>query len=104
MSIFAYALSDYVQSAYDSPLDLCQRSLVPANADGFNANPLWYAVSFPQWEGYRVVHDPVYTAYTYVEVTEGEDETEFEPAGLVILVLIVGVVVLAIVALATRKK
>ena len=105
MSIFAYALSDYVQDAYESPLDLCQRSLVPANADGFNANPLWYAVSFPEWNGYRVVHDPVYTAYTYVEVTpEEEVGTEFNPAGLVILVLIVGIAVVAIVALATRKK
>ncbi|UCE91062.1 MAG: hypothetical protein JSV90_06470 [Methanobacteriota archaeon] len=105
MSIFAYALSDYVQSAYESPLDLCQRSLVPANADGFNANPLWYAVSFPEWNGYRVVHDPVYTAYTYVEAaSEEEAGTEFNPAGLVMLVLIVGIAVVAIVALATRKK
>jgi hypothetical protein len=62
MSVFAYALSDYVQSAYDGPLDLAQRSLLPANKDGFNAYPLWYAVSFPQWDGYRVVHDPFYTA------------------------------------------
>ena len=108
MSIFAYALSDYVQTAYDGPLDLCQRSLVPANADGFNANPLWYAVSFPQWEGYRVVHDPVYTAYTYVEIDDGDpgidDESDFDPVGLVLLVLIVAVAVVAVVAVATRKK
>ena len=108
MSIFAYALSDYVQTAYDGPLDLCQRSLVPANADGFNANPLWYAVSFPQWEGYRVVHDPVYTAYTFVD--DGgddpgvDDESDFNPVGLVLLVLVVAVAVVAVVAIATRKR
>ena len=105
MSVFAYGLSDYVQSAYDSPLDLCERSLVPTNEDGFNANPLWYAVSFPQWEGYRVVHDPVYTAYTNIaEAPEETGDGEFNPAGLVLLVLVVVVAVVAIVALATRKR
>jgi hypothetical protein len=104
MSIFAYALSEHVQDAYDSPLDLCQRSLVPTNEDGFNAYPLWYAVSFPQWEGYRVVHDPVYTAYTAFDVPAEEETDEFDPAGLVILVLIIAVAVVAIVAVATRKK
>jgi hypothetical protein len=104
MSIFAYALSEHVQEAYDSPLDLCQRSLVPANEDGFNAYPLWYAVSFPQWEGYRVVHDPVYTAYAAFDASEGDEPNEFDPAGLVILVLIIAVAVVAIVAVATRKK
>ena len=108
MSIFAYALSDHVQTAYDGPLDLCQRSLIPANADGFNANPLWYAVSFPQWEGYRVVHDPVYTAYTYVDTDDGDpgvdDESDFDPVGLVLLVLVIAVAVVAAVAIATRKR
>ena len=55
MSVFAYALSDYVQSKYTGPMDLAQRSLLPSNEDGFNAYPLWYAVSFPQWDGYKVV-------------------------------------------------
>lgn len=99
MSIFAYALSDYVKTKYTGPLDLAQRSLVPGNADGFNANPLWYAVSFPQWNGYRVVHDPVYTGYTDMNV-EGK---KVNPAGVVVLVLI-GVVVVAVVVLATRRK
>jgi len=103
MSIFAYALSDYVQESYAGPLDLAQRSLIPANEDGFNAYPLWYAVSFPQWNGYRVVHDPVYTAYTSFDAP-AEDEREFDPAGLVVLIIIVLVVVVAIVALAGRKK
>ncbi len=106
MSIFAYALSEHVQDTYDSPLDLCQRSLLPANEEGFNAYPLWYAVSFPQWEGYRVVHDPVYTAYTAFDAP-GEDTEpldDFDPVGLVVLVLIIAVAVVAIVAVATRKK
>jgi len=104
MSIFAYALSEHVQDSYDSPLDLCQRSLVPSNEEGFNAYPLWYAVSFPQWEGYRVVHDPVYTAYAAFDTPVGDETDEFDPAGLVILVLIIAVAIVAIVAVATRKK
>jgi hypothetical protein len=99
--LFGYGLSDYVQSSYDGPLDLAQRSMVPANEDGFNAYPLWYAVSFPEWNDYRVVHDPVYTAYS--SFSAGEEADEFNPAGLLVLVLIV-VSVVAVVVAATRKK
>lgn len=104
MSIFAYALSDHVQETYDGPLDLADRSLSPLNADGFNAYPLWYAVSFPQWNGYRVVHDPVYTAYTSFDSPPTDDDTPFDPAGLIVLIFIVLVVAVAIAAVASRKK
>lgn len=103
MSIFAYALSDYVQEAYDGPLDLAQRSLVPTNEDGFNAYPLWYAVSFPQWNGYRVVHDPVYTAYSSF-AAPADEEQGFNAGGLVLLLLIVVVIAVVAIAVATRKK
>ncbi|MEE9150992.1 MAG: hypothetical protein V3U20_04065 [Thermoplasmata archaeon] len=33
------------------------------NPDGFGVKALWYGVCFPSWQGYKVVHDPVYTAY-----------------------------------------
>ena len=101
MSVFAYALSDHVQSTYSSPLDLAQRSLLPANEDGFNAHPLWYAVSFPQWDGYKVVHDPVYTAYTDMGTAAAEP---LNLGGLVVLLLLVVVVVVVVAVLATRKK
>lgn len=102
MSVFAYALSDYVQSQYSGPLDLAQRSLLPANRDGFNAVPLWYAVSFPQWDGYRVVHDPVYTAYTNINL---EDTAEpLNLGGVLVLLLIVVVIVAFAVLVARRRK
>jgi len=104
MSVFAYGLSDYVQSTYDGPLDLAQSSLSPTNEDGFNAYPLWYAVSFPQWNGYRVVHDPVYTAYSSFETPTEDEQPAFDAGGLVVLLLIVVVAVVAIVAVAMRKK
>jgi len=102
MSVFAYALSDYVQSKYTGPLDLAQRSLLPGIKDGFNAYPLWYAVSFPQWDGYKVVHDPVYTAYTNMNL--GTATEPLNLGGLVVLLLIVVVVIVVVVLLATRKK
>jgi len=104
MSVFAYALSDDVQAAYDGPLDLAERSLLPSNDDGFVANPLWYAVSFPQWNGYRVVHDPVYTAYSSFEASSDDDADQFNAGGLIVLVLIVVAVVAVAVVVATRKK
>jgi len=102
MSIFAYALSDHVQDEYDSPLDLAERSLLPLNPDGFIANPLWYAVSFPQWNGYRVVHDPVYTAYTSFEAGDTSEPLNF--GGILVILLIVVVVAVIVAVAAGRKK
>lgn len=103
MSIFAYALSDYVQSVYDGPLDLAERSLSPTNEDGFNAYPLWYAVSFPQWNGYRVVHDPVYTAYTSFEAPS-EEGVGANASGLIVLMMIIVIVAVVVVAYAMRRR
>jgi hypothetical protein len=55
----SYALSDNIQDAYTSPLDLRQRWW----QNYANSAKLWYAVSFPGWKGYRVEHDPTYTAF-----------------------------------------
>jgi len=62
-SFMAYGLSDSVQDLYSSPRDLKDKSLNPFNRYGFRASALWYVVCFPEWNGYRVEHDPVYTAY-----------------------------------------
>jgi hypothetical protein len=83
-------------------LDLAHRSLAPANKDGFNAYPLWYAVSFPQWDGYRVVHDPVYTAYTNMNLETGAEP--FSLGGVVVLLVIIIVAVALVVLVATRRK
>lgn len=104
MSVFAYALSNYVQTQYSGPLDLAQRSLLPTNNQGFNAHPLWYAVSFPRWDGYRVVHDPTYTAYTDIAQTSGGAEP-LNLGGIIVLLLIIAVVaVVAVLALRRRKE
>ena len=108
MSVFAYALSKDIQAKYTGPEDLANRSLNPANGDGFNANSFWYAVAFPGWNGYRVVHDPVYTAYTNNIVQE---EQQGQPAvggavfGLIVLITLIAVVavVIAVIALSRGK-
>jgi hypothetical protein len=62
-SIFGYGLSDHIQDEYTSPRDLAERGLNPFSPSGFKARSFWYAVVFPSWQGYRVEHDPTYTAY-----------------------------------------
>jgi len=62
-SIFAYALSEQIQEDYSGPRDLATRVFQPANPNGFKAYAFWYGVAFPNWRGYKVVHDPTYTAY-----------------------------------------
>jgi hypothetical protein len=59
MSIFAYGLSKQIQTDYTSPYDLYTRG-----GAKFWGGAFWYAVCFPQWNSYRVEHDPVYSAYT----------------------------------------
>jgi len=59
MGIFAYAMSAHLRTLYTSPYDLVHKG-----ADQFLAGAFWYAVCFPGWGSYRVVHDPVYTGYT----------------------------------------
>jgi hypothetical protein len=95
MATMAYAVSPDLQSKYDGPLDLFQNG-----ANSFIASDLWYAVSFPQWNGYRVVHDPVYTAFI------GTAEVAGFPMGLALLagILLIIVIVAVVVAVAVRKS
>ena len=60
-SVFAYAMSSYLQVMYHGPLDLFN------HADtAFKTTDLWYGIAFPWYEGYRIEHDPVYTAYSNI--------------------------------------
>ena len=99
-SIFAYALSDEVQDKYTSPRDLAEKSLRPFNPEGFGVHALWYAVCFPSFQGYRIEHDPQYTAYvTFNPEIGGEDEKS--SPGFEIVILIAGI---GLIALISRKK
>ncbi|MDO8125057.1 MAG: hypothetical protein Q6364_11845, partial [Candidatus Hermodarchaeota archaeon] len=72
-SIFAYAMSDYLQNLFSGPLDVLN------HADTiFNTAAFWFCITFPESNGYRVEHDPVYTAFSNI----GQFAS---PLGLVIL-------------------
>jgi hypothetical protein len=104
-SFMAYGLSENVQELYDSPMDLKQKSLNPFNKYGFRASALWYVVCFPEWNGYRIEHDPVYTAYTS-EKAAG-DITEEEPGtlcGSAFVVIPIMFAIPAVVLIKNRKK
>jgi hypothetical protein len=100
-SVFAYALSDYVQGEYSSPRDLAEKSLRPFNPKGFGVRALWYAVCFPSWQGYRVEHDPTYVGY-FGAAQEGEAE---EATGVCAsTILIVGFAAVPGIAVVDKKR
>jgi hypothetical protein len=102
-SIFAYALSNEVQSKYTSPRDLAERSLRPFNPEGFGVHALWYGVCFPSFQGYRIEHDPQYTAYVTFSPEIGEEDEKRTP-GFEIVVLIVSIGLIAIISRRNRFK
>ncbi len=54
----AYGLSKEIRDKFTSPLNLYNLGRTT-----FWAAAMWYGVSFPSWKGYRVEHDPSYTAF-----------------------------------------
>ena len=94
MDIFttaAWAVSDSLQSLYKSPRALYNNAGVNGRG-AFTAAPLWYASSFPNWNGYRVEHDPTYTCYANVAfetVPPEEDKAPGFGAAIVLMALAV---------------
>jgi hypothetical protein len=60
-SVFAYAMSPYLQTMFTGPLDLYLNA-----STTFNGWAFWYGTSFSEYQGYRVEHDPTYTAYSNI--------------------------------------
>ncbi len=94
MALMAYGLSANIRARYDSPRDL----IVNGSAD-FTRAAFWYAVAFPSWRGYRVDHDPTYTAFFAPTTVQPGGAN----AGGLILLGIVAVVVVAAVFLVRRR-
>lgn len=96
LSIFAYAMSSHLQDQFTGPLQLYE------NADTvFNAAAFWYAVAFPEYNGYRVEHDPVYTAYSNIGMIR-------TPAwlGLVFMgtIVLIGLIVLVLIIIRANGR
>ncbi len=80
-TLTCYAMTDYYQTLFKNP-----QVFMFFAAHAFKFGHFWYAVAFPEWNGYRIEHDPVYTAY--ISPKEAEDEDEGTPgfeAGLIFL-------------------
>jgi hypothetical protein len=64
----------------------------------------FYIIAYPEYSGYRVVHDPTFTAY----IAEPSGTTPNQPltdtARIVIAVIIIVVVGLIVAALIVRRK
>jgi hypothetical protein len=86
-SIFAYAMSDYLQRIFDGPLDVYNHA-----ENVFNTAAFWFGITFPEARGYRVEHDPVYTAFSNIG----------QSAGVFGLVLIASVVLVALIIVVLR--
>lgn len=80
LSTFAYALSEENQQKFDSPKDLRKRG-----GTRFTSTKFWYAVAFPSWKGYKVVHDPTYIGYV------GEPLEKKKACGSIIIPMIAGI-------------
>jgi hypothetical protein len=96
-SLLAYALSDNIQEEYSSPQDLRQRWW----QNYAHSAKLWYAVSFPNWKGLRVEHDPTYTAY--FEPAEKSTATDTGGCGSASLIF-VGAVCIPSASWISKKK
>lgn len=98
----AYGLSSYVRGLFDSQTAMVDSSTAQANPKGFGAQAFWYGVCFPKWNGYRVVHDPVYTAFFgNAATTEPEKKT---PGFEAIFVLTVLASLVAVHAIISRRR
>ncbi len=99
MDIFctaAWAVSESLQDIYVGPKALYQAAPLTI----FVATPLWYATAFPGWGGYRVEHDPTYTAYADVAY---ETPPEEKAPGFEATIVLMAIAVPTMVYFSTRK-
>ncbi|MEM4735005.1 MAG: hypothetical protein QXS20_04725 [Candidatus Thorarchaeota archaeon] len=84
----AYGLSARVRSMYAGVPQLAANAM-----NAFHNSQWWYAVTFPEWNGYRVQQDPTYVAYTNVSIAGGGG------GGIIVIAaIVVGVVALVVIA------
>jgi hypothetical protein len=92
----AYGLSEHVRANWATPGILASDSTRAIGPKGFGAHAFWYGVFFPGWDGYRVYHDPVYTAY-FAEPPEEPIIGEEGTPGFEMLLILVGLAAVPII-------
>ncbi len=89
-SVFAYGMSGQVRDDFSSPQDLLNRA-----GTKFIGSDFWYAVSFPHWQGYKIVHDPTYEAFFQAPAAKKGGLPGFEAPAAVAAAGVAGPVALA---------
>jgi hypothetical protein len=97
-SVFAYGTSANVRAGYSSPQDLRTRA-----ADNFTGTTFWYAVAFPHFQGYRIVHDPTYEAF-YSDPASGQPRARLPGFEAPLVVGALGAALLSTVVLTGRRR
>jgi hypothetical protein len=62
----------------------------------------FYVIAYPQYSGFRVEHDPTFTAY--IATSEAPSTTQPGPGGFALLVLIIAVVAIVVAVFVLRRK
>ncbi len=96
MALMAYGLSSDIRARYDNP-----RDLIVNGSEDFTSAAFWYAVAFPGWRGYRVEHDPTYTAFFAPPFTEPGG---VNAGGLILLGVLAVAVVVAVFLFRRRRR
>jgi len=89
-AVFAYGMSAQIREDFTSPQDLLLRAHTQ-----FKGNDFWYAVAFPHWQGYKVVHDPTYEAFYQAPAAQGGRLPGFEAPFALAAAGVTGLVVVA---------
>lgn len=101
----AYGLSSYVRESFGTMNDMETGSTKQTGATGFGSQAFWYGVFFPGWDGYRVEHDPTYTAYFGDgQASGGGGVTNEESPGFTALALLGSTGLIATVAVLAKKR
>ncbi len=103
-SSMAYGLSAQIRSNWATPGLLIKDSTKAIGPKGFGSQAFWYGVFFPNWDGYRIVHDPVYTAYFGEVPANVDDVIDDEPTpGFELFLLLSSVLIAGIILVRKRS-
>jgi len=95
----SYALSPELRAMYNGPLDVYNHVHT-----AFRTPTFWYATAFPNFGGYRVEHDPVYTAYTNIGQGPTPEQRWWSLVFVAGLALVGVIALIVVVVVITNRK
>jgi hypothetical protein len=64
----------------------------------------FYIIAYPEYSGYRAVHDPTFTAYIAAPSDAAPNQTPAGTAGIIIIAIIIVAVGIGVAVLLARRK